>query len=349
MSTRSPKSTATATLYRRSPWLALEWQADHLFVVIARTGTRVEIEPVLVDLLARLGDWTDPQSLPAAGLTISRQSLRRLTELGLVESHAAGSDPPRGTGACWHPFDLDVVRIQSEGSTTVRAGSPPPAFKPRPVGARVALPREPAATMPLHFALEQRKTVRAFGQGEITAGQLGALLYQSARVISVHSDDELGDIAFRAFPAGGARSELEVYVVADRVAGLTPGAHYYDARAHELVFLRRRDEAQAQLHSWLQTATGVARATPPQAVLIVTAVFARVMWKYGRFGLTLTYQNLGCLYQTLYLVSTALGLAPCAIGAGRALQTARWLGLDAVEETPLGYFLVGLPAEADLR
>jgi Nitroreductase len=70
-------------------------------------------------------------------------------------------------------------------------------------------------------------------------------------------------------------------------------------------------------------------------VLVITAVFARVMWKYQGIGLSLIYKDTGCLTQTLYLVATALGLAPCAIGGGDERAVAHWLGLDPLVEAPV--------------
>ena len=37
-------------------------------------------------------------------------------------------------------------------------------------------------------------------------------------------------------------------------------------------------------------------------------------WKYASIAHALTLKNVGVLQQTLYLVATAMGLAPCALG-----------------------------------
>ena len=76
-------------------------------------------------------------------------------------------------------------------------------------------------------------------------------------------------------------------------------------------------------------------------MLLVTAVFARVMWKYEGIGPGLIDRNVGCLYQTIYLVATALGLGPCAIGAGDEAANASWLGLDPLVESQVGCVLIG--------
>ncbi len=48
-----------------------------------------------------------------------------------------------------------------------------------------------------------------------------------------------------------------------------------------------------------------------------------------------------CAFQTMYLVATALSLAPCALGAGNSDVFARALGSDYYDETSVGEFLLG--------
>ncbi|MFD0530627.1 hypothetical protein ACFQ1I_34450 [Kitasatospora arboriphila] len=47
------------------------------------------------------------------------------------------------------------------------------------------------------------------------------------------------------------------------------------------------------------------------------------------------------VYQTLYLVATAMGLAPCGLGSGDTDAAARALGLDWTAESSVGEFLIG--------
>jgi SagB-type dehydrogenase family enzyme len=55
---------------------------------------------------------------------------------------------------------------------------------------------------------------------------------------------------------------------------------------------------------------------PPQVLLVIAARFGRTMWKYQSMAYALILKDLGALMQTMYLVATAMGLAPCALGAG---------------------------------
>jgi hypothetical protein len=47
------------------------------------------------------------------------------------------------------------------------------------------------------------------------------------------------------------------------------------------------------------------------------------------------------LYQTLYLVATAMGLGPCAVGGGKAELLSRAIGTDYLVESAVGEFLLG--------
>ena len=54
-----------------------------------------------------------------------------------------------------------------------------------------------------------------------------------------------------------------------------------------------------------------------------------------------TLKHVGVLYQTMYLVATAMDLAPCAVGCGNADLFARAAGTDYYAETSVGEFLLG--------
>jgi SagB-type dehydrogenase family enzyme len=84
----------------------------------------------------------------------------------------------------------------------------------------------------------------------------------------------------------------------------------------------------------------------PAAMLLLTSCFGRTLWKYEYLGLTTVYKDVGCLTQTLYLQSTALGLAGYAVGGGPERVIARGLGVDCTEESYVGAFFVGHPEES---
>ena len=129
------------------------------------------------------------------------------------------------------------------------------------------------------------------------------------------------------------------------MSGLAAGAYAYDALAHRLIQVRERDAHQCRLVASMHDATGNALNRDPSAVLLITAVFERIMAKYTRLGLSLIYKDVGALMQTLYLVGTALGLAPCAIGGGDEAANSRWLGLNPLHESQVGWLPASAPAQ----
>ena len=78
-----------------------------------------------------------------------------------------------------------------------------------------------------------------------------------------------------------------------------------------------------------------------QVLLVVAARFQRLAWKYASIAYALTLEHVGVLYQTMYLAATAMGLAPCALGAGNSDLFARAAGTDWCAETSVGEFLLG--------
>jgi SagB-type dehydrogenase family enzyme len=60
-------------------------------------------------------------------------------------------------------------------------------------------------------------------------------------------------------------------------------------------------------------------------------------------------KDVGVLMQTMYLVATAMGLSPCAIGCGDAEKSARLLGTRFEAESSVGEFLLGGPPAARSR
>jgi SagB-type dehydrogenase family enzyme len=75
--------------------------------------------------------------------------------------------------------------------------------------------------------------------------------------------------------------------------------------------------------------------------LAITARFQRVSWKYESIAYATILKDVGVLYQTMYLVATAMSLGPCAIGAGDSDLFQLILGSDYYEESSVGEFMLG--------
>lgn len=324
----------------------MQWQGRDAVLLHADSMRRFRVDPMTVNLLCALDGWTSADDLVATGLPASGEELETLADLGVIDKDVVASEGDGPAENYWSVLDLAVHRQSNAGGyraadVRARGTPPPPAFKPRSAGATTALPSATNLPGSLQDVLEQRRSVRTYASRPMRLTELSALLYHSGRVRGSARDDHLGEVVSRPFAAGGGRSELELYVVANDVEGLASGAHYYDAQRHELVLVTPSDDYQERLNRVVHAATAGMLNRDPPAVVLVTAVFARVMWKYEGIALTTIHKNTGCLFQTLYLVATALELAPCAVGGGEEAATARWLGLDPLVESQVGCFLVG--------
>jgi len=141
---------------------------------------------------------------------------------------------------------------------------------------------------------------------------------------------------------GGAIHELEIYVAVNRCQGLAPGLYHYDPVHHRLRPAGRDEGAVRRL---IDDARRSAPVTPELQVLIILATrFERIGWKYESMAYALTLKNAGAALQTMYLVATAMGLAPVAVGAGNADLFARAAGTDYYAETSVAEFLLGTAA-----
>jgi SagB-type dehydrogenase family enzyme len=213
-------------------------------------------------------------------------------------------------------------------------------------GTAVALP-EPAsdsASPSFTAVLDGRRSVREWDDAHpLTLAQLGEFLYRVGRVRRVAVDGR-HDVSKRSSPSGGALHSLEIYPVVTNVAGLAAGMYHYDPFAHVLEPVPV-PVAEAVVRQLVDHARAAAGGTPPPQVLLVLAArFGRVMWKYQSMAYALILKDLGALMQTMYLVATAMNLAPCALGSGDADLFAQATNLDQLTEASVGEFMLSAPA-----
>jgi oxazoline/thiazoline dehydrogenase len=225
---------------------------------------------------------------------------------------------------------------------------PLPAIRPPPEspGEAIRLHRPDldavlASDPPLTEVLERRQSVRVHGAEPITVEQLGGLLYRAARVRKrIPATPELGyEISNRPYPSGGACYDLEIYLAVDRCRGLASGLYHYDPEGHCLV---RRSERTPSVEALLADATfATLSQQPPQVLVCLASRFQRVSWSYEGIAYAITLKNAGVLYQTFYLVATAMGLACSGVGRGDSDIFAKAAGTDYFAETTVGELVLG--------
>lgn len=192
--------------------------------------------------------------------------------------------------------------------------------------------------LPFTAVLEKRTSIREQGKKPITSQQLGEFLYRTARVKQYYQGERY-DFTKRPFPGGGACYELELYPLIHACEGIEQGLYRYQPDNHALSFCAKWDNTL--LHIAELAASSTKKSEVPQVVILIAARFQRVSWKYQSMAYALILKNTGVLMQTMYLVATAMNLAPCAVGGGNSDLFAKASKIDPHVETTVGEFILG--------
>lgn len=224
--------------------------------------------------------------------------------------------------------------------------APLPAVKPPTSARRIILTppdMEALAAGDVSFSRvsEARQSIRNPGERPLSLTQLGDFLYRSARVKRISPvDTERGaqyERSWRVCANGGSVHELELYLTVFRCDGIAPGLYHYDPLGNALEHVADMGLAQQALLADGCSAAGM-QAT--DVLITYAARFQRTSWKYQSLAYALTLKNVGALYQQMYLVATAMNLAPCGLGGGNSERFAEATGLDQYVETSVGEFLL---------
>jgi oxazoline/thiazoline dehydrogenase len=197
--------------------------------------------------------------------------------------------------------------------------SAPPAFKPCMSEGKLALHKPDMERLIRHDQtltriLQERRSIRFAGNVPLTIGQLGDFLFRATNIKNRREVDGLMTVS-HPYPSGGALNELEFYVVANNCSGLPRGAYHYRLDEHTLEQLDVSENAIDDLITGAVLSCG-ALSMSPHALILITSRFRRIQWKYEGIAYRLVLLNVGAVLQTMYLVATAMGLNPCALGSG---------------------------------
>ena len=305
---------------------------DHVADSNGRAGLDAEQLSAFMTMLARAGMLVSHAGVDAPSSETSDPALRfwsfhdllfhERTRVGRTRRPFGGTYPFVGT-------DVEPLRFEREASEdAIALAIPSPS------------PSDPRASA-FFDVLDARRSVRDFDDDDpVTLDEISEILWRAARVRGIEPN-QYGDIIDRPYPAGGGMHELDIYVAVRLVAGLAPGLHRFDAVANTLVPVA---EESAAYWNWFHMVPAWPEPqTQPQALLVLSARFGRVMWKYESMAYALVLKDTGVLMQTLCLTTEALGLGGCALGAGDSEGFARLAGLNPYAESSVGEFALGRP------
>ena len=190
--------------------------------------------------------------------------------------------------------------------------------------------------------LHARRTQRTFSAAPASLEDISRLLQTTWGVQGYLQTQSFGSLPLKTSPSGGARHPIEVYLMALRVTGLERGLYHYDAKGHTLE--RISSEATPQMaRAYCADQPYTADAA---ALFIMTAVFARTMWKYQHpRAYRVVLLDAGHLGQTFCLTATRLGLAAFGTAALKDTLIERDLGIDGITESVVYVTGVGMPVD----
>ncbi len=341
---------ASGKAYRLNRFAYLRRDGDGLLLESPLTPCRVSVyDADLAVVIQKLcaGCAVDGASEPETLFARVLLALKIIEEADALEEN----DDPL---ALWEFHDLLFHARTLQGRSMYQIGGtyrfqgrrpPLPLLRP-PVSNEVERLPEPTPALreklarPFAAVLDERASQRSISDTPLNVEELGAFLFASARMKQCYQDPmQPYEASRRPSPSGGAIHSLEIYPLIRDCAGIAPGAYRYDPQSHGLERLAADEKKLAQLLR--ENPYAMIGAAIPQITFYISTRIGRVAWKYEAIAYKLINQDLGCLYQTLYLTGTALGLAPCALGSVNTALLGETLRIDWREEPFIGAFTLG--------
>ena len=336
------------------------WDKGKLRIINCLTGGVFAANPILLEVIrfffspktireAMLEfDAYSPESVGEVILELMRAGL--LLECGSPE--AARDDLLDSSWEPWLPaggyhfLTKDAPYLKGGLSIAQKRrtmpGTPQPLkFKTIEGAERIALPASDSKRDSFFRTLHARRTRRTFSPAPASLASISQLLQTTWGVQGFIKTKAFGSLPLKTSPSGGARHPIEVYVMALRVKGLDPGLYHYDVRGHALERISSAATAR-KARAYCADQPYAARAA---ALFIMTAIFARSMWKYRHpRAYRVVLLDAGHLGQTFCLTATRMGLASFSTAALKDTLIERDLGIDGISESVIYVTGCGMPA-----
>ena len=185
--------------------------------------------------------------------------------------------------------------------------------------------------------LRRRRSIREYSEEPVTRRQLGELLGLSCGVTNAQHLGGKDYLLLRSNPSAGALYPIEVYPIVFRGSDLAPGIYHYAPREHALELLRPGE--------FRDTVCQIAMKQPvvlgASFVLVLTALTARNMFKYGERGYRYMLLDAGHLAENLYLTANALRLGCTTIAGFIDDRVNELVEIDGVNEFAVYLFVAG--------
>jgi SagB-type dehydrogenase family enzyme len=223
--------------------------------------------------------------------------------------------------------DYDEVVPESDEKKKV----PPPLFqRPFPEDAflidLVPPDKITIGKAPFLNLVNNRKSRRKYTPDALTLEELSFLLWSTQGVKEVLKS---GAGVKRTVPSSGAKSPFETYLVINRAEGLEPGLYRYISFSHQLLFIKRIEDAEEKMGKLAYDQKFVGKAP---VIFYWTAIPYRTEWRYTILSHKFIAIDLGIVCQSLYMACEAINLGTVAIGYYEQNKLDTLFDLDADEE-----------------
>lgn len=308
--------------------------------------------PTTVDRLARQHGVTQPVAAAVVAYLVAT-GMVLVGDTG-TRSASRFAEDADGTLAGWPFHDLLFHWRSGTGRQEPPSGGSagpddrprppmPPVVKPVPAGPRYRLyrpdlARVAAADPGVTDVVEAPRSRPGPQAGELTAEQVGELLYRTARVRSIRraeeDEDEAYEVSDRPYPNGYDLYELELYLTVDRCVGLPRGIFHYDPLGHALTLVNPSPRHLDDMLDEASVASG--DLGRPALMFTITSRIGRLSRRYGDMAYATTLRNVGLLQGTLGVVATAMGRSWIATALGECGDNGAALRLDWPAEVQVG-------------
>jgi SagB-type dehydrogenase family enzyme len=203
----------------------------------------------------------------------------------------------------------------------------------------VELPQAISPSVSLIDAIESRHSVRQYMADSLSLEQISTLLHYAYGV----TRDNTGTPkprSLRVVPSGGALYPLELYLHSACITGLQPGLYHFNPVENHLRHLITGDLSREISEALIQPEIGLGAS----AIVFLTAVFDRSIFKYGDRGYRFVLLEAGHVAQNFNLVAAGLGLGSLNIGGFFDREIDRWLGLDGITHSIVYIVAFGHPS-----
>jgi SagB-type dehydrogenase family enzyme len=201
-------------------------------------------------------------------------------------------------------------------------------------------PSQPGAA--LGDLLQRRASCRSFAPVPVALDTLSSLLHWAYGCLGTIELEH--EFCVRPVPSGGGLYPLELYVLAQHVTELDGGVYHYVPLGHRLEAVRP-DPLPSMLTAELFL--GQPYLIEAAAIVVMTAVVERSLWKYEDRGYRYILLEAGHVGQNLDLCAEAFGLATLNLGGFLDEDVSGLLGLDDECEIVLYGVAIGHPQSAE--